>query len=78
MMTDTKSHKRLATAAAAAILDLSPSTLAKWRSRKKGPPFHKRGRRLVHYYEHEIVEWLASCDLAGRTSMASGDGDEAA
>ena len=54
---------RLRTKQAAAFLDVSASTLAKWRVNGSGPPYHRRGSRLVHYLRHELVAWLAECDL---------------
>jgi predicted DNA-binding transcriptional regulator AlpA len=47
---------------AAAYLRLSRSTLAKWRMKGEGPPFHRCGRRLIYYLKGEIDAWLASCD----------------
>lgn len=45
--------------AAAAYLQLSTSTLAKWRLRGCGPPFSKLGRAVV-YSTNDLDEFLAS------------------
>ncbi len=42
---------------AAEYLGLSASTLPAWRTRGKGPRFHKLGRRVV-YFESDLVEYL--------------------
>jgi len=47
---------------AAHYLGVSRSTLAKWRMRHAGPPFHKLGSRLTYYLRPEIDQWLAKCD----------------
>ena len=47
---------------AARYLGISRSTLAKWRMRGDGPPWHYLGPRLVIYYRHEIEAWLEDCD----------------
>ena len=57
-----KDDERLWASEAAEYLDLSRSTLAKWRTSGKGPPFHRCGPRLVYYRKSEIDVWLASCD----------------
>lgn len=54
--------QRLWAAEAARYLRVSRSTLAKWRMRQAGPPFHRCGERLVYYYKHEIDAWLSKCD----------------
>jgi predicted DNA-binding transcriptional regulator AlpA len=46
----------------ATYLTLSTSTLAKWRMRGKGPPFHYCGSKIVYYLMHEIDAWLHQCD----------------
>jgi excisionase family DNA binding protein len=45
---------------AAQYIGVSESTLAKWRMRGEGPPFHRLGPRLVLYFKAEIDAWLAS------------------
>lgn len=50
-------HLREAEAAERA--GLAPSTLAKMRSRKEGPPFIKVGRQ-VRYPENQLRDWIAS------------------
>jgi predicted DNA-binding transcriptional regulator AlpA len=52
---------RLWASEAAAYMDLSRSTLAKWRTSGEGPPYHRCGRRLIYYYKSEIDAWLVSC-----------------
>jgi hypothetical protein len=45
------------TRSAAAIYDISESTLAKWRLKGCGPPYLKRGRWL-RYDTHKFDAWL--------------------
>jgi predicted DNA-binding transcriptional regulator AlpA len=47
---------------AATYLRVSRSTLAKWRMKALGPPYHRCGPRLVFYLKDEIDRWLAECD----------------
>lgn len=54
--------KRLRPQQAAHYLTISTSTLAKWRMRGEGPPFHYCGRRIVYYELEEINAWLHECD----------------
>ena len=61
-MMNGNSEQRLWASEAAAYLRVSRSTLAKWRMRAEGPPFHRCGQRLVYYYKSEIDEWLKGCD----------------
>ena len=49
---------------AASYLRVSRSTLAKWRMKALGPPYHRCGPRLVYYLQNEIDQWLAECDKA--------------
>ncbi len=53
---------RLRAVEAAQYLRVSRSTLAKWRMNGAGPPHHRCGPRIVHYYRDEIDAWLAECD----------------
>lgn len=53
---------RLRAARVAHYLDVSRSTLAKWRMNGNGPPYHRCGPRIVYYYKHEIDAWLQQCD----------------
>ena len=53
---------RLRAVEAAEYIRVSRSTLAKWRMRGEGPPYHRCGIRLVYYYKHEIDAWLTDCD----------------
>jgi len=55
-------RERLRAAVAAHYLQVSRSTLAKWRMNGFGPPHHKCGPRIVYYLQHEIDLWLAECD----------------
>lgn len=71
-MADAKRSKMLSPKEAAALLELSPSTLSKWRTRREGPPWYKRGKRLVHYYESEILAWLDGCDAQPGSRLAGG------
>lgn len=41
----------------AALMRISPSLLAKWRMRGRGPPFIKAGRRIL-YECAEVRRWL--------------------
>ncbi|MEC5293227.1 MULTISPECIES: helix-turn-helix transcriptional regulator [unclassified Aurantimonas] len=43
---------------AAAVLNLSKSTLAKMRMRGDGPPFAKLGGKIVVYRLADLREWL--------------------
>jgi len=56
--------KRLRSKGAAEYMGVSPSTLAKWRWRKEGPPYHRCGPRIVYYLLQEIDAWQAKCDSA--------------
>jgi len=52
--------------AAAAIVGLSPATLAAWRSRGVAdqPPFVRLGRRAVRYREAAVRDWIAKKEAA--------------
>lgn len=65
-MTDTIGNPRVSMWAreAAEYLRVSRSTLAKWRLRGEGPPFHRFGRRKIYYLKHELDSWLAECDAS--------------
>lgn len=69
-MTTNNPQDRLWASEAAEYLNLSRSTLAKWRMRNEGPPFHRCGPRLVYYLRSEIDEWLAACDRSRPTRTA--------
>lgn len=43
----------------AAMLKLSPNTLANWRSQGKGPAYSKAGR-LVRYWSDDVDDWMES------------------
>ena len=59
---------RLRAGKAAAFLGVSPSTMAKWRMKRIGPPYHRCGPRIIYYYQHEIDAWLNECDRANAQS----------
>lgn len=44
---------------AAEYLSMPETTLAQWRSQRKGPPYVKLEGRLVRYRRSELEEWLA-------------------
>lgn len=47
-------------AEAAALLGISPSTLAHWRSAGRGPRWIKPHAHLVRYDRAEVERWLRS------------------
>lgn len=61
-------RKRLRTAAAAHYIGVSRSTLAKWRIKGEGPPYHRCGPRIVYYLEGEIDRWSDECDQRERSA----------
>ena len=61
-MTIMDNRKRLRASEAAQYLQVSRSTLAKWRMNGHGPVYHRCGPRIVYYYLDEIEAWLADCD----------------
>jgi predicted DNA-binding transcriptional regulator AlpA len=63
-----KIRERIRAERAAAYLDVSRSTLAKWRINGIGPPYHRLGPRIVYYYEDELDAWVADCDRREHTS----------
>jgi len=54
--------RRLRSAEVAKYLQISRSTLAKWRMRGLGPIPHYCGPRIVYYYQSEVDAWLTECD----------------
>ena len=40
------------------IFGIKQGTLAVWRSKGKGPPFYKKGHKIVLYKYEEVEEWL--------------------
>ncbi|MEP9387260.1 helix-turn-helix domain-containing protein [Mesorhizobium sp. KR9-304] len=58
MIIPTASGHVLRTEAAASMLGISTSTLAKMRMRGDGPPFMKMGRRLIVYKARDLDQWL--------------------
>jgi len=63
--------KRLRAFEAAEYMRVSRSTLAKWRMRNEGPPYHRCGPRIVYYLDEEIDAWQAQCDGARLTRDGS-------
>lgn len=51
----------LRSADAARYIGISPSTLAKMRTRGNGPVYVKAGHRVVLYLKDDIDAWLSSC-----------------
>ncbi len=49
----------LTPAEAAAFLGIPPSTLAQWRSQRRGPAYIKLENRLVRYRIAELEDYLA-------------------
>jgi predicted DNA-binding transcriptional regulator AlpA len=60
---------RLRSNEAAGYMRVSQSTLAKWRMRDEGPPYHRCGPRIVYYLKEEIDDWQAKCDRV-RSALA--------
>lgn len=69
-MTINNPQDRLWANEAAKYLQLSRSTLAKWRMRGEGPPYHRCGSRLIYYFRPEIDAWLAACDESAQAHSA--------
>jgi predicted DNA-binding transcriptional regulator AlpA len=66
---------RMRAVEAARYLNVSRSTLAKWRMNGNGPDYHRCGPRIVYYFEDEIEAWLSKCDsqlAAERNAHAEG------
>jgi predicted DNA-binding transcriptional regulator AlpA len=55
-------REKIRAVVAARYLGLSRSTLAKWRMKDEGPPYHRCGPRIVYYFKDEIDAWLLECD----------------
>jgi predicted DNA-binding transcriptional regulator AlpA len=64
---DTK--RRLWAREAAEYLRVSRSTLAKWRMRGEGPPFHRFGKRLTYYLKGELDQWFVDSDVANNGAV---------
>jgi hypothetical protein len=60
-------HKRLRAGEAAAHLRVGTSTLAKWRMRGEGPPYHRCGPRIIIYYDDELDAWQVDCDRRSKS-----------
>ena len=50
----------------AAELDLALITLARWRSKKKGPPFTKAGRQVL-YSRESVRRWFERLETKTKT-----------
>lgn len=61
---DRSQRERIRAVEAAEYLQISRSTLAKWRMNGHGPTYHRCGPRIVYYFKSEIDAWLADCDKA--------------
>ena len=59
---------------AARFIGIAVSTLARMRTRGKGPPFSKPGSRIVIYDRMHIEQWLRECLRGSRTSKTN-EGD---
>jgi len=44
----------------ARFMDISVRTLQQWRSRGRGPPWHKLGPKTVRYIRSELISWIES------------------
>jgi len=64
-------HERLRAVVVARYLGLSRSTLAKWRMKGDGPPYHRCGPRIVYYFKNEIDVWLDECDRRSRSAKST-------
>lgn len=62
--------KKIRTKAAAEHLQLSASTLVKWRMKEEGPPYHRCGPRIVFYYVPELEQWQKDCDQRERDARS--------
>ena len=58
MITTTQDKKLLTTRQVSDLLQVTTGTLAQWRSRGKGPPYHKIDKRIVRYDQAEIDLYL--------------------
>lgn len=47
---------------AASLLGLQPQTLHNWRHQRKGPRYHKIGRRVVYFLE-DINKYSENCSV---------------
>jgi len=59
---NSNARKRMRAAKVAEYLEVSLSTLAKWRKSGKGPRYHRCGPRIVYYYRDEIDAGQEECD----------------
>jgi predicted DNA-binding transcriptional regulator AlpA len=65
---------RLRASETARYLRVSRSTLSKWRTGGKGPPYHRCGPRLIIYLRSELDEWLEA-DEEGRGASHLSDNE---
>lgn len=49
----------------AALLEVTPATMAKWRTRGEGPPWIKVGRRILYRWT-AVEKWMESRECGGR------------
>ncbi len=47
------------------IYNIKRTTLRRWRSERKGPPFHKIAGRAVRYEVAAVDAWIAKCPVGG-------------
>ena len=50
------------TVAAAALIGVDKTTVAKWRKQGRGPRFHVIGKAKHLYLREEVMEWIAARD----------------
>jgi predicted DNA-binding transcriptional regulator AlpA len=60
MKTQRTTAKLLTTEEAAAIINLVPRTLKKWRGQGKGPRFSRLGHKTVRYTEADVLAWVGA------------------
>jgi hypothetical protein len=64
-------RKKLRAGKAAEYIEVSRSTLAKWRMNGKGPPYHRCGPRIAYYHVDEIDAWQDECDGREREEVTN-------
>jgi hypothetical protein len=67
----------LTRAQVAAQIGVSSDTLARWQTRRIGPPCVRIGRK-VFYRAERVRDWLTSREHGGRLPLADGADDSAA
>jgi predicted DNA-binding transcriptional regulator AlpA len=70
----------LTTAEAAAYLQLTVQTLARWRMARpgKGPPYCKLGRGLVRYRREDLEAWVQATQAPALPASSDGEPETAA